>query len=140
MSEAITSKWFIATVAYGNSESAKREKVTYCVAAATFTECERVIAARLSGVPSVEVLAAAVAPFKDVCLGEGDGRFYKLAARYRELDENTGKPKYRKYLCLVQAKRVDFVHIEATRTLETGGADYEIIGVTATPIFDVFTK
>lgn len=137
--ELKTSKWFVSTVAYGNATSKKREKVTYCVEAQTFSECEHSVRKHLDGVPVVDVLTAAIAPFKDVALGPEQGRFYKVTVKYTVVDENTGKEKRTKQVCLIQATDIEDARTRADTAL-SGTGDYEIASVVETAIYDVFTK
>lgn len=142
---ARTGTWFTTKVRYQKTMEDGTEKVvteTYLVDALSFTEAESAIIDEISVYVSGEFKVSGIAKanyleiyFSDM---DEDDKWYKAKVSLITIDEKSGKEKRNNVNYLVQANSLQ----RALRYMEEalGGTmnDCEIVGLTDTPLMDVF--
>lgn len=139
-----TADWFEVKVRYGkHTEEGFYKKVTelYVVDALTFTEAEQRVTARLSALTgdSLEVLAIARAPYKELIISTdpGDDRFFRARVQYDVATD--GRPRHHTVCILVQASLIDRAKHAIDDLHDTIFTDYAIVSIVETRIVDVYT-
>lgn len=139
----MTHNWFTCKVSYEKMlENGMQKKVTepYLVDALSFTEAEARIIEEIrpfiTGVFTVADIKRA--HFSESFFNESGDRFYKVRIYFITMDEKSGAEKRTLAKMLTQASSVK----EALDNFEEGMkgtlADYTIMGISETPIMDVF--
>lgn len=124
------------------SESGVMKKVNehFLVDSLSFAEAEARITEELTPYISGEFSVSAVKKTKisEVFFKEGAGRNYLVKVAFITLDEKTGVEKRTVSQILVQADKFIEAYDNFQMGMEGTMADYEIIGITETPILEVF--
>ena len=140
------STWFQCKISYTKTmENGIDKKVTepYLVDALSFTEAEARIIEEMAPYANCDFVVSAVAKanYSEIFFAEDDldaSFWFKCKLAFITLDENTGSEKKSFANILVQAR--DFR--DAVKKLDEGMrgsmADYLIVSVAETPIFDVY--
>ena len=140
------STWFQCKISYTKTmENGTDKKVTepYLVDALSFTEAEARIIEEMAPYANCDFVVSAVAKanYSEIFFAEDDldaSFWFKCKLAFITLDENTGSEKKSFTNILVQAR--DFR--DAVKKLDEGMrgsmADYLIVSVAETPIFDVY--
>lgn len=125
------------------TESGLTKKVieTILVDAMSFTEAEaRTIESMkpyISGEFSVQAIKKEAYKEVQTCNRDGDLKWYKVRVAYITLDEKTGKEKKTYVNSLIQSESTAAAEKDFNQIINNM-IDYEVVGVSETPIMDVF--
>lgn len=136
--------WMNVKVRYEKTlESGLTKKVieTILVDALSFTEAEaRTIESMkpfMSGEFSVQAIKKEMYEEVQTCNRDGDLKWYKVRVAYITLDEKAGKEKKTYVNSLVQSESTSAAEKDFAQIINST-IDYEVVGVSETPIMDVF--
>lgn len=118
----------------------KRVTEPYLVDAISFTEAEARIIEEVTPFISGEFTVSAVKKSKvsEIFWDETGDRWYQVKAAFITINEKTGAEKRSKTVFLVQASDFKGAYDNFMQGMKGTMADFEIIGITETPIMDVF--
>lgn len=136
--------WMNVKVRYEKTtESGLTKKVieTILVDAMSFTEAEaRTIECMkpfMSGEFSVQAIKKEAYEEVQTCNRDGDLKWYKVRVAYITLDEKTGKEKKTYVNSLIQSESTAAAEKDFNQIINNT-IEYEVVGVSETPIMDVF--
>ena len=119
----------------------KMVKKTIVVDALSFSEAETKATEEMSCYATdLEVININPAQYGEVFTSddETDDKFYKAKLEFITLDEKTSKEKRSKTTYLVQSKSLNRALRYVDDVMKKTMIDYDSVGVTGTPIFDVY--
>lgn len=118
----------------------KRVTEPYLVDALSFTEAEARIIEEVTPFISGEFTVSAVNKSKvsEIFWDESGDRWYQVKAAFITINEKTGAEKRNKTTFMVQASDFKGAYDNFMQGMKGTMADFEIIGITETPIMDVF--
>ena len=135
--------WFECTAKYSKMGEDGREKnvsETYLLDAVSFTEAETRIYKELVSMVSGEFSVTRIARTKltEVIPAEVGDRWYKAKVTFITFDEESGKEKRVSQFVLVFSGNVRNAYDQVIEAMKGMMADFEIGGITESPIMDVF--
>lgn len=140
-----TGTWFTTKVRYQKTMEDGSEKIvteSYLVDALSFTEAESAIIDEMSVYVSGEfhVSGIAKANYLEICFSDGDDddKWFKAKVSLIAIDEKSGKEKRNNVNYLVQAKSLQRALRYMEEMLGSTMQDWEIVGLSDTPLMDVF--
>lgn len=118
----------------------KRVTEPYLVDALSFTEAEARIIEEVTPFISGEFTVSAVKKSKvsEIFWDETGDRWYQVKSAFITINEKTGAEKRRTAVFMVQASDFKNAYDNFMQGMKDTMADFEIIGITETPIMDVF--
>jgi hypothetical protein len=136
-------QWIKTSVRFDKTmENGAIKKVTepYLVDAISFTEAEARIIEEVTPYISgdFDVSAVKKAKVSEIFWDESGDRWYQVKATFITINEKTGAEKRSKTVFLVQASDFKGAYDNFMQGMKGTMADFEIIGITETPIMDVF--
>ena len=135
--------WFECTAKYSKMDENGREiKVseTYLLDAVSFTEAETRIYKELVSMVSGEFSVTRISRTKlaEIIPSETGDRWYKAKVTFITFDEENGKEKRVSQFVLVHSDTVRNAYDQVIEAMKGMMADFEIGGITESPIVDVF--
>lgn len=135
--------WFECTAKYSKMDENGREKKvseTYLLDALSFTEAETRIYKELATMVSGEFTVTRIAKTKlaEIIPAEVGDRWYKSKVTFITFDEESGKEKRVSQFVLVFSDNVKSAYDQVIDAMKGMMADFEIGGITESPIIDVF--
>jgi hypothetical protein len=135
--------WFECTAKYSKmGEDGREKKVseTYLLDAVSFTEAETRIYKELVTMVSGEFTVSRISRTKlaEVIPSETGDRWYKAKVTFITFDEESGKEKRLSQFVLVFSETVRNAYDQVIEAMKGMMADFEIGGITESPIVDVF--
>ena len=135
--------WFECTAKYAKmGEDGREKKVseTYLLDAVSFTEAETRIYKELVSMVSGEFTVTRISKTKlaEIIPSEAGDRWYKAKVTFITFDEESGKEKRVSQFVLVYSDTVKSACDQVEEAMKGMMADFEISGVTESPIVDVF--
>ena len=135
--------WFECKVRYDKLQengSAKKETETYLVDAMTFTEAEARITEEQRPFISGEFDVAAVkrSRITEIAFNDEGDKWYLARVGFSEVNEKSGKEKNSIRQFLVQASGFKSAFDNLLEHMKGTMADYDIVSISETPIFDVY--
>jgi hypothetical protein len=135
--------WFECTAKYSKMDENGREKSvseTYLLDAVSFTEAETRIYKELVSMVSGEFSVTRISRTKlaEVIPSEHGDRWYKAKVTFITFDEESGKEKRVSQFVLVFSDNVRNAYDQVIEAMKGMMADFEIGGITESPIVDVF--
>lgn len=140
-----TGTWFTTKVKYQKTQEDGTEKVvseTYVVDALSFTEAESSIIDEMSVYVSGEFHVSGITKsafgeifFSDV---DDDDKWYRAKLQFITIDDKSDKEKRTNVVYLVQAKSLARALRYIDEVMGKTMIDYDTIGISETPIMDVF--
>ncbi len=135
--------WFECTAKYAKMDENGREKSvseTYLLDAVSFTEAETRIYKELVAMVSGEFSVTRISRTKlaEVIPSETGDRWYKAKVTFITFDEESGKEKRVSQFVLVHSDTVRNAFDQVIEAMKGMMADFEIGGITESPIVDVF--
>lgn len=135
--------WFECTAKYSKMDENGREKSvseTYLLDAVSFTEAETRIYKELVSMVSGEFSVTRISRTKlaEVIPSEAGDRWYKAKVTFITFDEESGKEKRVSQFVLVFSDNVRNAYDQVIEAMKGMMADFEIGGITESPIVDVF--
>jgi hypothetical protein len=135
--------WFECTAKYSKMDENGREKSvseTYLLDAVSFTEAETRIYKELVSMVSGEFSVTRISRTKlaEVIPSEAGDRWYKAKVTFITFDEESGKEKRVSQFVLVFSDTVRNAYDQVIEAMKGMMADFEIGGITESPIVDVF--
>ena len=135
--------WFECTAKYSKmGEDGREKKVseTYLLDAVSFTEAETRIYKELVSMVSGEFTVTRISKTKlaEVIPSEVGDRWYKAKVTFITFDEESGKEKRVSQFVLVFSDNVKAAYDQVIEAMKGMMADFEIGGITESPIIDVF--
>ena len=119
----------------------KSQAEEYAVKAESFTDCEAKITQEVGSADNVkggfDVLAEAVAPYKEVYLFDEGDIFYKVKITETTLDEYSAKEKKTSYCYLLNATSFEQARKNIVEALGNTMSDYAIAAVIEQKILEV---
>ena len=136
-------QWIKTSVRFDKTmENGAIKKVTepYLVDALSFTEAEARIIEEVTPYISGEFTVSAVNKSKvsEIFWDASGDRWYQVKAAFITINEKTGAEKRSKNVFMVQASDFKSAYDNFMQGMKGTMADFEIIGITATAIMDVF--
>lgn len=136
-------QWIKTSVRFDKTmENGAIKKVTepYLVDALSFTEAEARIIEEVTPYISGEFTVSAVNKSKvsEIFWDASGDRWYQVKAAFITINEKTGAEKRSKTVFMVQASDFKNAYDNFMQGMKDTMADFEIIGITETPIMDVF--
>lgn len=118
----------------------KRVTEPYLVDALSFTEAEARIIEEVTPFISGEFTVSAVKKSKvsEIFWDETGDRWYQVKSAFITINEKTGAEKRSTAVFMVQASDFKNAYDNFMQGMKDTMADFEIIGITETPIMDVF--
>lgn len=118
----------------------KRVTEPYLVDALSFTEAEARIIEEVTHFISGEFTVSAVKKSKvsEIFWDETGDRWYQVKSAFITINEKTGAEKRSTAVFMVQASDFKNAYDNFMQGMKDTMADFEIIGITETPIMDVF--
>lgn len=118
----------------------KRVTEPYLVDALSFTEAEARIIEEVTPFISGEFTVSAVKKSKvsEIFWDETGDRWYQVKSAFITINEKTGAAKRSTAVFMVQASDFKNAYDNFMQGMKDTMADFEIIGITETPIMDVF--
>lgn len=135
--------WFECTAKYSKMDENGREKKvseTYLLDAVSFTEAETRIYKELVTMVSGEFSVTRISRTKlaEIIPSESGDRWYKAKVTFITFDEESGKEKRVSQFVLVFSDNVRSAYDQVIEAMKGMMADFEIGGITESPIVDVF--
>ena len=135
--------WFECTAKYSKTDESGREKTvseTYLLDAVSFTEAETRIYKELVSMVSGEFSVTRISRTKlaEIIPSETGDRWYKAKVTFITFDEESGKEKRVSQFVLVFSDNVRNAYDQVIEAMKGMMADFEIGGITESPIVDVF--
>ena len=135
--------WFECTAKYSKmGEDGREKKVseTYLLDAVSFTEAETRIYKELVSMVSGEFTVTRISKTKlaEIIPAETGDRWYKSKVTFITFDEESGKEKRVSQFVLVFSDNVRNAYDQVIEAMKGMMADFEIGGITESPIVDVF--
>ena len=135
--------WFECTAKYSKMGEDGREKQvneTYLLDAVSFTEAETRIYKELVSMVSGEFTVTRISKTKlaEIIPSEMGDRWYKAKVTFITFDEESGKEKRVSQFVLVFSDNVKSAYDQVIDAMKGMMADFEIAGITESPIVDVF--
>ena len=135
--------WFECTAKYSKMDENGREKKvseTYLLDALSFTEAETRIYKELVTMVSGEFTVTRISKTKlaEIIPSEVGDRWYKSKVTFITFDEESGKEKRVSQFVLVFSDNVKSAYDQIIEAMKGMMADFEISGITESPIVDVF--
>lgn len=135
--------WFECTAKYSKTDENGREKTvseTYLLDAVSFTEAETRIYKELVSMVSGEFSVTRISRTKlaEIIPSETGDRWYKAKVTFITFDEESGKEKRVSQFVLVFSGNVRNAYDQVIEAMKGMMADFEIGGITESPIVDVF--
>ena len=135
--------WFECTAKYSKMDENGREKKvseTYLLDAVSFTEAETRIYKELVTMVSGEFSVSRISRTKlaEIIPSEVGDRWYKAKVTFITFDEESGKEKRVSQFVLVFSDNVKSAYDQVIEAMKGMMADFEISGITESPIVDVF--
>lgn len=135
--------WFECTAKYSKmGEDGREKKVseTYLLDAVSFTEAETRIYKELVSMVSGEFTVTRISKTKlaEIIPAESGDRWYKAKVTFITFDEESGKEKRVSQFVLVFSDNVRNAYDQVIEAMKGMMADFEIGGITESPIVDVF--
>ncbi|MCE1197881.1 MAG: DUF4494 domain-containing protein [Marinilabiliales bacterium] len=135
--------WFECTAKYSKMDENGREKKvseTYLLDAVSFTEAETRIYKELATMVTGEFTVSRIARTKlsEIIPAEIGDRWYKAKVTFITFDEESGKEKRISQFVLVFSDNVKSAYDQVIEAMKGMMADFEIGGITESPIVDVF--
>ena len=135
--------WFECTAKYSKmGEDGREKKVseTYLLDAVSFTEAETRIYKELVSMVSGEFTVTRISKTKlaEIIPSEAGDRWYKSKVTFITFDEESGKEKRVSQFVLVFSDKVRNAYDQVIEAMKGMMADFEIGGITESPIVDVF--
>ena len=135
--------WFECTAKYSKmGEDGREKKVseTYLLDAVSFTEAETRIYKELVSMVSGEFTVTRISKTKlaEIIPAEVGDRWYKAKVTFITFDEESGKEKRVSQFVLVFSDNVRNAYDQVIEAMKGMMADFEIGGITESPIMDVF--
>ncbi len=135
--------WFECTAKYSKMDENGREKKvseTYLLDAVSFTEAETRIYKELVTMVSGEFSVSRISRTKlaEIIPSEVGDRWYKAKVTFITFDEESGKEKRVSQFVLVFSDNVKSAYDQVIEAMKGMMADFEIGGITESPIVDVF--
>jgi len=135
--------WFECTAKYAKmGEDGREKKVseTYLLDAVSFTEAETRIYKELVAMVSGEFTVTRISKTKlaEIIPSEMGDRWYKAKVTFITFDEESGKEKRVSQFVLVFSDNVKSAYDQVIEAMKGMMADFEIGGITESPIVDVF--
>jgi len=135
--------WFECTAKYSKmGEDGREKKVseTYLLDAVSFTEAETRIYKELVSMVSGEFTVTRISKTKlaEIIPSEVGDRWYKAKVTFITFDEESGKEKRVSQFVLVFSDNVKDAYDQVIEAMKGMMADFEIGGITESPIIDVF--
>jgi len=135
--------WFECTAKYAKTDESGREKTvseTYLLDAVSFTEAETRIYKELVSMVSGEFSVTRISRTKlaEIIPSETGDRWYKAKVTFITFDEESGKEKRVSQFVLVFSDNVRNAYDQVIEAMKGMMADFEIGGITESPIVDVF--
>ncbi len=135
--------WFECTAKYAKmGEDGREKKVseTYLLDAVSFTEAETRIYKELVSMVSGEFTVTRISKTKlaEIIPSEMGDRWYKAKVTFITFDEENGKEKRVSQFVLVFSDNVKSAYDQVIEAMKGMMADFEIGGITESPIVDVF--
>ena len=135
--------WFECTAKYSKTDDNGREKrvsETYLLDAVSFTEAETRIYKELVSMVSGEFSVTRISRTKlaEIIPSETGDRWYKAKVTFITFDEESGKEKRVSQFVLVFSDNVRNAYDQVIEAMKGMMADFEIGGITESPIVDVF--
>lgn len=135
--------WFECTAKYAKmGEDGREKKVseTYLLDAVSFTEAETRIYKELVSMVSGEFTVTRISKTKlaEIIPSEMGDRWYKAKVTFITFDEESGKEKRVSQFVLVFSDNVKSAYDQVIEAMKGMMADFEIGGITESPIVDVF--
>jgi hypothetical protein len=135
--------WFECTAKYSKPDENGREKTvseTYLLDAVSFTEAETRIYKELVSMVSGEFSVTRISRTKlaEIIPSETGDRWYKAKVTFITFDEESGKEKRVSQFVLVFSDNVRNAYDQVIEAMKGMMADFEIGGITESPIVDVF--
>ena len=142
--KTISGKIFTAKVAVERVQEdglAKTVKEEYAVKAVSFTDCEAKLTQEVGSADNVknsfDILAEAIAPYKEVYLFDDGDIYYKVKIQESVLDDY-GKEKKLNYFYLLNATSFEQARKNIVEALKDWSADWTIAAVIEQKILEVF--
>jgi len=135
--------WFECTAKYSKmGEDGREKKVseTYLLDAVSFTEAETRIYKELVSMVSGEFTVTRISKTKlaEIIPSEVGDRWYKAKVTFITFDEESGKEKRISQFVLVFSDNIKSAYDQVIEAMKGMMADFEIGGITESPIVDVF--
>ena len=135
--------WFECTAKYSKmGEDGREKKVseTYLLDAVSFTEAETRIYKELVSMVSGEFTVTRISKTKlaEIIPSESGDRWYKAKVTFITFDEESGKEKRISQFVLVFSDNIKSAYDQVIEAMKGMMADFEIGGITESPIVDVF--
>ena len=137
--------WFEVGIRYHKTQGDGSEKAVtekYAIDAMSFTEAENAITEEMSACISGEfkIKTEAQANYGEVFFSDkdDDDKWYKAKLQFITIDEKSEKEKRSNVVYLVQAKSLARALRNIDEVMGKSMIDYEVVGLNATNIFDVF--
>ena len=135
--------WFECTAKYSKMGEDGREmnvSETYLLDAVSFTEAETRIYKELVSMVSGEFTVTRISKTKlaEIIPSESGDRWYKAKVTFITFDEESGKEKRVSQFVLVFSDNVRNAYDQVIEAMKGMMADFEIGGITESPIVDVF--
>jgi len=135
--------WFECTAKYSKmGEDGREKKVseTYLLDAVSFTEAETRIYKELVSMVSGEFTVTRISKTKlaEIIPSEMGDRWYKAKVTFITFDEESGKEKRVSQFVLVFSDNIKTAYDQVIDAMKGMMADFEIGGITESPIVDVF--
>lgn len=141
---SISGKVFTAKVTVDRPQEdglVKKVREEYACMAINFTDCEAKLTKEIGSADNVkgsfDILAEAVAPYKEVFIFDDGEIFYKVKIQEVTLDEVSGKDKKTSYHYLVNATSFDQARKNITEALGDSMMDYTIAAIIEQKILEV---
>ena len=119
----------------------KSVKEDYACKAVNFTDCEAKITKEVGSADNVkasfEVLAEAVAPYKEVYVFDEGGTYYKVKVQEPYTDDY-GKERFNSYYYLVKADSIEQARKNIVEAYGQTVKDYTIAAIVETKILECF--
>lgn len=142
--KTISGKIFTAKVAVERVQEdglAKTVKEEYAVKAVSFTDCEAKLTREVGSADNVknsfDILAEAIAPYKEVYLFDDGDIYYKVKIQESVLDDYC-KEKKLNYFYLLNATSFEQARKNIVEALKNWSADWTIAAVIEQKILEVF--
>ncbi len=135
--------WFECTAKYSKmGEDGREKKVseTYLLDAVSFTEAETRIYKELVSMVSGEFTVTRISRTKlaEIIPSEAGDRWYRAKVTFITFDEESGKEKRVSQFVLVFSDNIKSAYDQVIDAMKGMMADFEIGGITESPIVDVF--
>jgi hypothetical protein len=139
--KTISGKIFTAKVSLERAQEDGMTKVVkeeYACRAVSFTDCEAKMAEQVGTTAGFDVVAEAIAPYKEVYIFDEGATFYKVKITETWADEVTAKEKKSVSYFLVNADSLEQARRNIVEALGGTMTDYTIAAVIEQNILEVF--